>query len=392
MKILAKKSLVTAAVLTGIMMMASGTATAASGLTEAIAGGKVSGDFRLRSETVDQGEKEASSLTLRSRLGYTTADYKGFTGFLEFENVTAMDDNYNLPTDATKPNSVVADPEGTEVNQVYMKYMMGETAIIAGRQRVILDNARFVGNVGWRQNEQTFDAVVVSSKAIADTTITYGYVDNVNTILGTELDVNAHLLNVAYTGLPGKLTGYSYMIEDEDTPSSSTSTMGLRYSGAVGEIVKFNLEYAKQGDYKEGNSDIDADYTLIEVMAKAGSINLKAGHEVLGADDVSGFETPIATKHAFNGWADSFLGTPADGLEDTYFSVSTKVMGTKLLAVYHEYSADNGGDDYGSEINLLAAKKFGKNYTALVKYADFSADSTSYTDTEKLWVMAQMKF
>ena len=85
---------------------------------------------------------------------------------------------------------------------------------------------------------------------------------------------------------------------------------------------------------------------------------------MLGGDGETSFQTPLATKHAFNGWADKFLlATPANGLVDAYLTATGKVAGIKLLATYHMFSSDEGGDDYGSELDLLAVKKFGKNYS-----------------------------
>ena len=116
----------------------------------------------------------------------------------------------------------------------------------------------------------------------------------------------------------------------------------------------------------------------------------KVGYEVLGSDNGRGsFQTPLATLHKFNGWADKFLGTPAGGLEDLYGSLSYKVgvdgplKGMKFDAVYHDFSADIGGD-YGSEIDLQVSKKFGKNYYAGLKFAHYSADGFA-TDTQKIW-------
>lgn len=400
MNFFTKKLKLSACVISGVTLMAAGSAASASGVTEAIKGGEVSADFRLRMETVTQDNalNDANALTLRSRLGYRTADYKGLTGFMEFENITALNDDYEpIPTNPAKTESVVADPEGTEVNQLYLKYISGGHAITAGRQRVILDNARFVGNVGWRQNEQTFDAIVFTVDSVADTSLVYAYVDKVNTILGGEYDTSAYIFNASYSGLTaGKITGYSYVIELDDTPAASNSTLGLRFSGAA-EVaqakVKYTLEYAKQSDYADG-TNIDAQYLLAELGADFSGVAVKLGYEVLGdgngASDAS-FSTPLATKHAFNGWADVFLTTPADGLQDIYLSVTTKVKGVKLLAVYHDYSADTGSADHGSEINLLAAKKYGEHYTALLKYADYSAGDSGI-DTRKLWLMGQMKF
>ncbi len=396
MKLHAKKSLLSICVMTAIGMGVSTSNVMANTLTEAISGGTVSADFRLRMETVtqDNTRKDANSFTLRSRLGYSTAGYKGLSAYLEFENISAISDNYAVPGIGSQEYSVVTDPEGTEVNQIYLKYGFGESTITAGRQRIILDNARFVGNVGWRQNEQTFDAITVSSKAIANTAFTYAFVNTVNTILATETDVAAHLFNMSFTGLANnKFTGYAYLIEDQDKPDDSNSTVGLRYAGKYGKTFKLNAELAKQSSYKEGDDGIDANYLLVEGLFNINDkVDLKVGYEILGSDDHSGFETPLATKHAFNGWADAFIKTPKDGLQDIYVSASAKISGTKLMAVYHDYSSDTGSKNYGSEINLLAVKKYGKNYTALLKYANYTAKEHTGDDTEKLWLMGQMKF
>ena len=56
------------------------------------------------------------------------------------------------------------------------------------------------------------------------------------------------------------------------------------------------------------------------------------GYELLGSDDGKvAFNTPLATKHKFNGWADKFLGTPKEGLEDVYLTAKGKVSGVNGL-------------------------------------------------------------
>ncbi|NIX55640.1 MAG: hypothetical protein GWN14_06840, partial [candidate division Zixibacteria bacterium] len=93
---------------------------------------------------------DAAASTVRTRMGYRTGETGGLSAFIEFEDVSEVGEkkyggNY----------SVVADPEITELNQAYVSYQApGKSNVLLGRQRLILDNARFVGNVGWRQNEQ----------------------------------------------------------------------------------------------------------------------------------------------------------------------------------------------------------------------------------------------
>ncbi len=381
--------------------------TAAESLEAAITGGKAGLDLRYRYEMVDQTGivEKAKASTLRTRLNYATESYMDTSAFIEFDDVMALGDiKYNdatgLPSAKTS-YPVVADLEGTEVNQAYLSYKgLPDTTLKLGRQRVIFDNSRFVGNVGWCQNEQTYDAFTVANTSLKDTSIVYGYVTNVNTIFGEEsvkgnIDTDTHLINVSYRGLAaGKITASGYFLDLTNAPAASNSTLGVRFAGGakVNDDVKalYTLEYAKQGDYKEGASTIDADYNLIELGAEFSGVTAMLGYEVLGAD-TSAFSTPLATLHAFNDWADKFLVTPTNGLVDTYLSVEGKVAGAKLQAVYHDFSADVGNASYGSEIDLLAAKKFGKNYTLLAKYAKYSAD-TFVTDTSKMWLMGQAQF
>ncbi len=119
----------------------------------------------------------------------------------------------------------------------------------------------------------------------------------------------------------------------------------------------------------------------------------KLGYEVLGSNDgLYGFSTPFATLHKFNGWTDLFLTTPDSGLKDLYVSVGADLWGFKALAVYHDLSADEDGEDFGSEVDLQVARIFKKKYTAVLKYADFDSDSDSKPDTTKLWGILQLKF
>jgi hypothetical protein len=375
-------------------------------LAEAISGGKVGLDLRYRYEHVDADnfERNANASTLRTRLNYTTGSFNGFTALIELDDITALGSRrYNeftgLPRDKTE-YPVVADPTGTEVNQAYLSYAgLMDTTIRLGRQRIVYDNARFIGNVGWRQNEQTFDGFAVSNTALPHMTLNYAYIDQVNRIFGKdspkgEVDMRSHLLNASYSGLGfGTLTGYGYFLEYVDAPATSNRTVGIRLAGtpvvAEGMKLLYALEYARQDDYRRGASTIDADYQLIELGAEMSGVSARLGQEVLGADG-SAFSTPLATGHAFNGWADIFLNTPVNGLQDRYLKLSGAAMGTTLQAAYHRFDADRGSADYGSEINLMASRPFGK-VNLMAKYARYSADELA-VDTEKVWLMAQVAF
>jgi len=415
--------------LTALTVMATGlssfafaptTAQAEDAFMEALTGGKVSFSARARYEAVDDGNpltKDADAYTLRTTLGYKTGAFHGFSGFVEFEDVSHLgSDKFNAAGTNGEPGyAIVADPEGTEVNQAYLAYNAFDTTFKFGRQIITYREApfhRYIGTVGWRQNWQTFDAFSIVNKSLPNTTLSYAYLDEVHTIFGEDKTdpaalindgdtaMDSHLFNIQYTGLPiGALEGYAYLLDYEDSADDSAfsrATYGLRLAGAqpVNEAFKvvYTAEYATQDDYADGEMD-QQDYYLLELGGKYKGWLLKLSHEVQEGDGTYSFRTPLGTNHAFQGWADKFLATPVQGLEDTYVTLVGDVFGAKLVAQYHNFETDEDSLDAGDEFDIMLQKTFKQHYTLGVKYADYNADDEfGGTDTEKFWLWGEVKF
>jgi len=375
-------------------------------------------DARYRFENVDQNNdlRDANAQTLRTRAGFQSGKWYGLSGLLEVDNVSRIgDDAYNSTRNGQKEYAVVADPDGTEVNQALLRYDHKLGSAVLGRQRINLDNQRFIGSVAWRQNEQTFDGALTQLKPLDGLTLSYAYLDQVNTVFGPDngrydnvtnpanIDGHSHLINAQYVLMPElTATAYSYLLDldniavaltaAEGTLSSQTS--GLRLNGVVAG-VSYALEYAQQKDYGDNPLELDSEYYLAELGYTIKGVQLKAGYEVLGGDNGSGnraFQTPLATKHAFQGWADQFLTTPADGIEDAYVGVTAPLLGGTLQAWYHDFSTEQGSDDYGNEIDLSYAHPIPgvKGLVGLVKYATYDSDDKARTvDTDKVWLQLQ---
>jgi hypothetical protein len=401
------------------MAMAPVTAQAEDAFMEALTGGKVSFSARARYENVNQDNalEDADAYTLRTTLAYKTGAFHGLSGFIEFEDVSHLgSDNFNAAGTNGEPEySIVADPEGTEVNQAYLAYNAFDTTFKFGRQIITYRDApfhRFIGTVGWRQNWQTFDAFSVVNQSLPNTSLSYAYLDKVQTIFGEdgnlaalmvedgEIEMDSHLFNAQYSGLPiGNLEGYAYLLDYEDSVDDSAysrATYGARLSGAqpLNDAFKvlYTAEYATQDDYADGEMD-QQDYYLLELGGKYKGWLLKLSHEVQEGDGTYSFRTPLGTNHAFQGWADIFLNTPTQGLEDTYVTLVGNVLGAKLVAVYHDFETDEDSLDAGDEYDLMLEKTFKEHYTLGVKYADYNADEEfGGVDTEKFWVYAQVKF
>jgi hypothetical protein len=381
-----------------LILLASASASAtANSETKA----KASIDLNLRYEAVEQdnAKKDASALTLRTRLNYTSASYNGFSAAVEVEDSRQLGvDDYNDTLGNNTEYSVIADPETTEIDQAFVQYKKEGITAKVGRQVLTLDNHRYVGHVGWRQDRQTFDAATVTYAALDNVKMSYSYINKRNRIFSNEKDFDSkdHLFNIAYKTSYGKLTAYSYLLEVDEGTANSLDTFGVSFNGKKDKL-SYSVEFATQ-DSQSGGIDYSASYIAIQGGYSFDAVTVKLGAEVLGSDDsMYGFSTPLATLHKFNGWADQFLGTPKEGLVDLYASVSGKAFGGGWTVAIHDYSADDSSDtvdDLGSEINAVFAKKFAKNYKAGLKYAAYSAGDSSAgkVDTDKIWLWVSAKF
>jgi hypothetical protein len=395
-------------------------------LPDAIAKGKFNLNARLRYEYADDDRfpEESHAPTIRTRFGYTTAPLYGFQAMLEGENVTVIgpEHNFNAAGSNDRPRKTpVADPPTTELNQAWLSYSYTNlVSLKVGRQRIVLDNHRFVGDVGWRQNMQTYDAATVTGKPIDGLTLFYGYVWDVRRFLGDvsglpaaarDFDSDSHLVNVSYSGWKyGRAVAYTYLLDLENRAgaANSSATYGGYFAGNAplsDEIsLAYRAEFAWQTDYADSPRDYATEYYNVEMGANIKPFAFGAGYEVLGSDKKNGvrssFRTPLATLHAFNGWADMFTATPNNGLEDLYgYAQVTLPAQIPLRFVYHKYHAESGGGDYGQEFDVVATKNFGKHWSALLKYSFYDgkdaapgAIAVPDIDVHKFWAQVEFNF
>ncbi len=369
-------------------------------------------DLRYRLELVDQAglARDATASTLRARGGLRSRGWHGFDALLEGEaTIRVGGEQYNDTVNARTQYPVVADPQDAIVNQAWLRFRPNDRVTLqAGRQAVNLDNQRWVGSVGWRQNDQTLDAAGVTLSPAKAVTRGWTHAWRVNRVFGTDSpqgtwrDNDINLLRLgAELGRFGTVVAYGYLLDIPDAPAASSRTVGARYSGsrATGGKLKllYALEYARQGDHGANPRGFELDYLLVEPGMAIGPATLKAGFERLEGDGTGALQTPLATLHAFNGWADKFLSTPPNGLRDVYvdaawaFKGAGIVGGTTVRIGWHDYRADHTSARYGTEWNAQVARPLGKRVSALVKFAAYDADSFA-TDTTKLWVAVEGKF
>ncbi|OFV88713.1 MAG: hypothetical protein A2V74_03645 [Acidobacteria bacterium RBG_16_70_10] len=379
------------------------------GFGEALTQGKVKAALRYRYEGVgdDAFEPRGEASTLRLALGYETKPWKGLSAWVQFESVTDLglgDRHGNGATGAldngVRGRPVIADPEITQVNQALLRFARARTTIEGGRFGLDLGNERFVGTVGWRQNHQGFDGARVEQGIGARARAGYAWLGAANRVTGDRKPMSSHLGYGSFDVRPTVRLHATVLLLDYDPLedaglSSLTAAAGITGSHASGAwqwLVE--AEFAWQTDAGENATTIDEPYLRGEIGAQRGRVSARAGIEVLGGSLEAGrgsFQTPLATLHKWNGWADKFQTTPAAGLRDGWVSLGAGLGRLKLLAVWHDFRAEAGEAHYGSEWDFLATYDLPWKQQIAAKAALYDADELA-KDTTKAWLYTTWGF
>ena len=367
-------------------------------------------DARARYEHVEQdgSARDADALTVRLRAGIE-AKTGGLSALVEGQGNLAVVDRYLDGLNGVQTRPLIADPQNIALYRAQVRLAGKGIAFTAGRQRIALDDERFVGAVAFRNNGQTFDATRAEWSPLAKLKLDLSYAWSQRTIWGIDgrstrpqaVSGNTVLANAGYQTPLGRLTGFAYLIDQDLTAVQgyrlSSQTYGARFAGAypLSQRVKLNYQvsYAHQQNWHGSPNRYRAGYYLADAGVSAAAFKAGLGYEVLGADRgiaLTSFQTPLATAFKFQGWADKFLTTPPDGVRDLYGSVGYGMKGGPKLgivtvqAIYHRFESDRQVRHYGDELDLIASATLGR--TALsVRYADYSAKRFA-ADTRKLWL------
>ncbi len=388
-----------------LMLVAAPTAAAAQA---ADADARVLFETRLRSETVEQASfmARAHALTLRTRLGWRSPTTRGLQLLVEGEGVAVLDDRYSAPVDPVPGRPAVADGETLELNRAQVRWTGAPgTEVTIGRQRLIVGNGRFVGNSGWRQNEQTFDAVRVASTVLKPVTLTWVFADRVQRPLGHEHAQGVwrgdiHLLQAETDTPVGRLSGFGLAIDLDNAPAWSSTTVGARLAGSrpvAGDLsLTWAGEYAVQSDNGANPADYSLDFQAAAVGVQTPRWSAGLGYERFDGDGVTGFQTPLGTGHGFLGWSDVITTTPAFGVRDLFLrgQVGVPAWGRtlRLTAEAHAFHDADGAFDLGRELDLSAALPIDAHWSVELKAAHFDGDHPAFGDADKGWLILEYRY
>ncbi len=364
-------------------------------------------ESRLRYEFADiDGFEPSHAMTFRIRPALRLREWHGISALLEGELTEPLIDDFHGGAAGVEPfdpsNSAIADPRNAEINQAYLQFGWNDWTLRLGRQRIVLGDAAFVGNVGWRQNEQTYDAVRFDWEAAGDLTLTYVMMQRVHRIFGAEAEglasdvpADVHLLDATWRGLEGTtITGYAYLMDfggGAPVRGWDNDSLGLAVERTIGGC-RLRGELALQ--WEAGPADAgEALYLHVSGSRTIGRHTVSTGLEHL--DD--GFQTPLATLHAFNGFADAFVAARTagthGGLTDMYLSHAVELPDEIKLTLIGHMFGDNGigtGAGYGLDAVLLKSFSGGASVTA--KLGTFKSKDPRFRTTLRASVQLDLGF
>lgn len=369
-------------------------------------------EIRYRLELVDQEgvTENATASTARIRAGLKLPEWHGLSALIEGEAIARLGPrHYNDTVNGRITYPVVADPSDMLLNQAWVRFKPArQVEVTVGRQVVNFDNQRWIDSANWRQNDQTLDAVRFAIKPVEGVSLDYGYSWRVNRAFGPRSpqgiwrDNDIHLIRGSANAKPiGTITAYGYFFDIPDAPMSSSKTVGLRLVGEQQLSGKAKLlyaaEYAKQRDFGTNPRTYSLDYLAFEPGVSVGAVTTKIGWESLEGNGTVALQTPLGALHAFNGWADKFVNTPASGLRDLNAEVGIKLppiagsKGASMRLKWHDFNSTRGSINYGREWDAMLAVPIIGGLTASLIYAEYYAESFG-SDTRKCWFALEAKF
>lgn len=365
---------------------------------------------RWRYQQVDdqvRGNGTAHTVKLRAKLNWQAPEY--WSAVLELDSVHELNrGEFNSVTvnDASTP---IPDPEGTRFNQLMLQYQSDDDwSARIGRQTITFDQGRHIGGNEFWQHEHSFDAMRLTYQDNLKWQFDYVYVDAAQRIFGPKAnsqlsvrdvrfpelqerpvnergrhDHQSHLMQLQYDfGRAASIGGYYYLLDNQTQVNASTKTFGGFVKGAVKPAnikYSYRLEWAQQSDHGDSLWDYQTDYVFAEVGAQLRSHSLTLSYEKVGADNNTGFQTPLGSNHKFLGWADIFSGyRSGQGLGDLFVTYKGRDGKLRWRTMLHNFSDESGDTDMGQELDVELAYRYSRKLEFKAAAAFYFADEGFY--------------
>ena len=341
-------------------------------------------------EARPEPDEDASLSTV---IGLRTAAWGALRGLVEFTNVSQLG-----------PDDEALVVKGSEINRLQLEWQASEEQLLVlGRQRIRRGNGRWVCERPWRMMEQNYDAATYAAKA-GGVDWYAGLIDNINTGLFEDKDLNAVLLDAQGSFAPGaKWMAYLYDLDYPDGPAiskevdafESSTTAGLALTGKTSDgprYLRWRAEAAQQTASHNNDSGLDELYAHAELYAHRGPWHAGLGYEVFGGDGTNAVQFTLGRRHGLNGFTNRTARIPGDGLEEKLLEVGYDGGDWDLKALYRVFDAENAGLHYGDEFNLAFATDLSEDTMLGIRYASYMGDEAPADranlgdDVQRFWI------
>lgn len=238
--------------------------------------------------------------------------------------------------------------------------LFGDWSLKAGRQELVYDDSRILGNVGWAQQARSHDIALLKFRSKVD--IHIGLALNQNTDRTNNLFDGANAYKaMQFVWLNSKVSNltFSLLALNNGVAYNETDGQSIVYSQTLGTHLKYKISddlnlvanaYYQGGDviFKNAKTALSAYNLLAEVNYVGGKIVFTLGDELLSGNDlndnstIQSFTPLYGTNHKFNGHMDYFyVGNHANsvGLNDAYLK-ATYTLNKGVAAIHlHAFSS-----------------------------------------------------
>jgi hypothetical protein len=374
-------------------------------MAQGLAAGQPWMELRPRWNHIEEGDKPATASggTVRALAGWRWAPVEGVRVAVEgiYAGHWGRDDFNDNPADIpVSPYPLLPDPRHAGVNRAYVEInaLDGFMARL-GRQRVAMDNQRWVSDNDFRQIPQLFDGATLEYTGLASARLTAGYYAQLRSTSGETDDIRLTVLNAAWNPVPGHaLAAFAYFHDQPGTApftgfsDESYRVYGVRAEGVIarwGEIeAPYVVELARQRPYADGDARIDARYWRLGAGFASARWTLRGDYEVRGSNGgVYGLQIPLTDFYGFNGWTLKWFTAPREGLRDGWLTGRWSLGAFTLYGELHRFKSDFGSLDFGREADLGATWEIRPNAVLRLQHARYDSGSgRSYPDIRKTWL------
>ena len=369
----------------------------------------------LRAQAVDLNETQATreqgaqASTLRTRLGYTSAQWHYLSFGIEVDDIRALggDEHYYNGANGQQDDLFVAAPEGTDLHAAWLMADLANTQIRYGRQRLVLDDGRLIGSSSWDQKETTVSGVTLRNATLNVTRLRAGSLHKRHTGYASahpnhDQAMKARFAHLEYLGFIHSALSVFYLDLEGGTGRDrwDTRTIGARFAGDIDSdfYLHYLFEYARQRSASNNPLSYTSRYTAVELGGGYKGFALIAGQATLGANESGFYVSPLADVRAHQGWSNQLsggeLGNLDGGIQDRYLRFDFALQeNLTLTARYHWLAPDMSvglPEEWGEELNLGASYHYDKLQVSLY-YADFH-DQGLGRDAKSSWVSLGLDF